>query len=173
MSFYSLFSGGFVIPLSSSSSLHVCLCELIILCDDMLWLPYLYLLCIYCMFDFPGSSDGKSVCLHCGRPGFHPCVGKILWRRKWQPIPVLLPRKSHAWRSIVSYSPWGPKESFSFWFPHGLYKTSNKYNNIFQGDNNLTTQHSKTTILLPYCPHFMFWYDNLYLLYYVSINKLL
>ena len=24
-----------------------------------------------------------------------PCVGKILWRRKWQPTPVLLPGKSH------------------------------------------------------------------------------
>ena len=24
------------------------------------------------------------------------------WRRKWQPIPVLLPRKSHGWRSLVS-----------------------------------------------------------------------
>jgi len=25
--------------------------------------------------------------------GFHPWVGKILWRRKWQPTPVSLPRK--------------------------------------------------------------------------------
>ena len=23
------------------------------------------------------------------------------WRRKWQPTPVLLPRKSHGWRSLV------------------------------------------------------------------------
>ena len=27
--------------------------------------------------DFPGGSDGKSVCLQCGRPGFDPWVGKI------------------------------------------------------------------------------------------------
>ena len=27
--------------------------------------------------DFPGGSDGKSVCLQCGRPGFNSCVGKI------------------------------------------------------------------------------------------------
>ena len=26
---------------------------------------------------------------------FHPCVGKILWRRKWQPTPVFLPGESH------------------------------------------------------------------------------
>ena len=31
------------------------------------------------------------------------------WRRKWQPTPVLLPGKSHGWRSLVGYIPWGPK----------------------------------------------------------------
>ena len=31
-------------------------------------------------------------------------------RRKWQPTPVLLPGKSHGWRSMVGYSPWGHKE---------------------------------------------------------------
>ena len=35
----------------------------------------------------------------------------IHWRRKWQPTPVLLPGKFHEWRSLVSYSPWGHKES--------------------------------------------------------------
>ena len=33
------------------------------------------------------------------------------WRRQWHPTPVLLPGKSHGWRSLVGYSPWGPKES--------------------------------------------------------------
>jgi len=28
-------------------------------------------------------------------------------RRQWHPTPVLLPRKSHGWRSLVGYSPWG------------------------------------------------------------------
>ena len=32
---------------------------------------------------------------------------KIPWRRKWQPIPVFLPGKSHGWRSLEGYSPWG------------------------------------------------------------------
>ena len=44
------------------------------------------------------------------RPGFDPGVRKIPWRRKWQPTPVFLPRKSHGWRSLVGYSPWGCKE---------------------------------------------------------------
>ena len=34
-----------------------------------------------------------------------------IWRRKWQPTPVLLPGKFHGWRTLVGYSAWGPKES--------------------------------------------------------------
>ena len=43
--------------------------------------------------------------LQCGRPGFDPSVRKIFRRKKWQPTPVLLPGKSHGWRSLVGYSP--------------------------------------------------------------------
>ena len=52
-----------------------------------------------------------SVCLQCRRPGFNPWIGKISWRRKWQPTPVLLPGESQGWRSLIGYSPWGRKES--------------------------------------------------------------
>ena len=38
-------------------------------------------------------------------------LGFVGPRRKWQPTPVLLPGKSHGWRSLVGYSPWGPEES--------------------------------------------------------------
>ena len=33
------------------------------------------------------------------------------WRRQWHPTPVLLPGKSHGWRSLVGYSPWDRQES--------------------------------------------------------------
>ena len=42
--------------------------------------------------------------------GFDPWVRKILWRRKWQPTPVLLPGESHGQRSLVGYCPCGHKE---------------------------------------------------------------
>ena len=29
------------------------------------------------------------------------------WRRQWHPTPVLLPGKSHGWKSLVGCSPWG------------------------------------------------------------------
>ena len=35
--------------------------------------------------------------------GFNPWLGKIPWRRKWQPTPVFLPGESHGWRSLVGY----------------------------------------------------------------------
>ena len=38
-------------------------------------------------------------------------VGKIPWRRKWQPTPVFLPGESHGQRGLVGYSPRGRKES--------------------------------------------------------------
>jgi len=41
---------------------------------------------------FPGGSGGKE---SAGNAGFNPWVGKIPWRREWQPTPVFLPGKSH------------------------------------------------------------------------------
>ena len=45
------------------------------------------------------------------RHRFNPWVGKIPWRREWQPIPVFLPGKYYGQMSLVDYSPWGCKES--------------------------------------------------------------
>ena len=50
------------------------------------------------------------ICLQCRRPAFNPWVGKIPWRRAWQPTPVFLPGEFHGQRSLVGYSPWGHKE---------------------------------------------------------------
>ena len=41
--------------------------------------------------------------------GFDPWVGKIPWRRAWQPTPVFLPEESHGLKSLVGYGP-GHKE---------------------------------------------------------------
>ena len=51
------------------------------------------------------------MCPQCGRPRFDPWVGKIPWRRKWQPPPVFPPGKSHGRRSLAGYSPWGGSQS--------------------------------------------------------------
>ena len=49
--------------------------------------------------------------MQCGRPRFDPSVGKIPWRRNWQPTPVLLLGDSQGWRSLAGYSSLGCKES--------------------------------------------------------------
>ena len=62
---------------------------------------------------FPGGTSGKEHTCQCRRHkrcGFSPWVGKILWRRAWQPLPVFLPGESYGQRSLGSYSPWGSKE---------------------------------------------------------------
>ena len=33
------------------------------------------------------------------------------WRKQWHPTPVLLPGKSHGWRSLMGCSPWGCEKS--------------------------------------------------------------
>ena len=60
---------------------------------------------------FPGFSNGKESTCSVGNPRFDPSLGKIPWRRKWQPTPVLLPAEPHGQRSLEGYNPWGHKES--------------------------------------------------------------
>ena len=60
---------------------------------------------------FPGGSVVKNLPASAGEGQFDPRVGKIPWRRRWQPTPVSLPGEVHGQRSLAGYSPWGHKES--------------------------------------------------------------
>ena len=53
-------------------------------------------------------------------------VGKVSWRRKRLPTPVLLPRKSHGWRSLAGYSPWGDMELSTTWWLNNCYYHAGK-----------------------------------------------
>ena len=55
-------------------------------------------------------TQTERIHLQCRKPGFDPWVGKIPWRRKWQPTPVFLPGELHGQKSLAGYSPWGRKE---------------------------------------------------------------
>ena len=46
-----------------------------------------------------------GICLQCRRCALDPWIGKIPWRRKWQPTPLFSPGKSYGQRSLVGYSP--------------------------------------------------------------------
>ena len=52
------------------------------------------------LIGLPWWLGGKECVSQCRRRGFDPWVGKILWRRKWQPTPVFLlknPTDRGAW----------------------------------------------------------------------------
>ena len=55
-----------------------------------------------------GTSDKEPIgqCRRRRRRVFDPWVGKIPWRRAWQPTPVFLLGKSRGQRSLAGYSPW-------------------------------------------------------------------
>ena len=74
-------------------------------------LPNLFIHCYIIHWGFPGDSEVKDSTCQCRRCRFNPWVGKIPWRRKWQPTLVFLLGEFHGWRSLVGYSPRGRKES--------------------------------------------------------------
>ena len=65
------------------------------------------------MLGLPRWLSGKEPACHCRRckrHGLDPWVGKISWRRKWQPTSVFLSRKFYGQRSLAGYSSWSCKE---------------------------------------------------------------
>jgi len=69
--------------------------------------PFMHLLRVIYL-GFPGGTSSRESschCRRCRRPGFHPWVRKIPWRRAWQPTPVFLPERFNGQRSLVGYIP--------------------------------------------------------------------
>ena len=66
---------------------------------------------------FPGGSVVKNSAANAGDAGDlgSSRVGKISWRRAWQPSSIVLPGKSQGWWSLVGYSPWGHKRVGHNW----------------------------------------------------------
>ena len=63
------------------------------------------------------GASGKEPTCQCrrfNRPGFSPWVGKIPWKRSWQPSPIFLPGESHGQRSLVGYNPSGHRVRYDW-----------------------------------------------------------
>ena len=75
-------------------------------------------------------------------------VGKISWRRKRPPTPVLLPEESHGQRSLVGYTPWGRKESeqmgICYFYCQGKKKSTQK-NYFARSDNEFQQLQHETS----------------------------
>ena len=96
--------------LVDSLNIHLVLTR--ILAKERVLMEEVYLL------GFPGVSDGKDSAFNAG-DGLGHWVGKILWRREWQPTSVFLPGKSH-WGSMglqrVGHD-WATNHHHIFWDP--------------------------------------------------------
>ena len=55
--------------------------------------------------------EGLSLPANAAYAGLIPGLGRLPWRRKWLPTPVVRPREFHRQRSLAGSSPWGGKES--------------------------------------------------------------
>ena len=59
----------------------------------------------------PGGAVVKNLSTNVEYKRVNPCVGKVPWRRKWQPTPLILPGKCHGQRSLMGSGQRGHKES--------------------------------------------------------------
>ena len=85
---------------------HICLCIYTHIC--MWWILRLF---PSLGVGFPGGTAVKNLpaVQETWRHKFDPWVRKILWRRKWQPSAVTVPRKPHGQRCLTCSSPRGRK----------------------------------------------------------------
>ena len=73
----------------------------------VLSLPFAKIIYI-CLRGFTCGASGKESACHCRRHkrrGFNSWVGKIPWRRAWQPTPIFLLGEFHGQKSLVGCSP--------------------------------------------------------------------
>ena len=87
----------------------------------------------YCSSDSFVDPDGYSI----SSEGFLLTLVDIIvirvkfWRRQWHPSPVLLPGKSHGWRSLVGCSPWGRTELDTTEQLHFHFSLSSQASSVF------------------------------------------
>ena len=67
--------------------------------------------CQLLLLGFPDGSEGKVSACNAGNPGSIPGSGRSPGEGNSNPLQYSCLEKSHGWRSLVGYSPWGRKES--------------------------------------------------------------
>ena len=72
---------------------------LFLLTSSLLYFSYTKLFVIVWAIGLPWWLSGKESACQCRRRRFDPWVGKIPWRRKWQPTPVFFLENSMDWEA--------------------------------------------------------------------------
>ena len=106
---------------------------------------------------FPSGAVVKNPPANAGRLrrlGFHPCIGKVLWSRTWQPTPVFLPGKFHGQRIRVGYTPRGHRvrHSWATLWVHAHTHITHQERNLVEYD--LVKLDFDSLIFVKYCKYF-------------------
>ena len=115
--------------------------------------------------DFPGSSVVKNLPANAGDVGWISGVGKVPWKRKWQPTPEFLPGKFHGQRSQAGHSPWGHKR-----VGHNLVNKQ-QYFNMSQYEINKSHLSYQSSLAAYFKSNYEFHYQLIYTMNLVA-NKL-
>ena len=71
---------------------------------------FLFRLIWFLSLEIKGLPRWLRIHLQFKKGQLDPWVGKIPWRKAWQPTPVFLPGESQGQKSLVGHSSWGHKE---------------------------------------------------------------
>ena len=109
--------------------------------------------------------------------GFDPGIGKIPWRRKWQPPPVFLPGKSHGQSSLVGYSSWVWKETETTEGLSTLLDTDvgthwSQLRHILRGNTNFKAQSFISTLVKIKIKTWAYLWENIYLKHFYHQDEL-
>ena len=114
----------------------------------------------------PWWLSGKESTCQCRghrRCGIDPRVGKIPWRREWQPTPVFLSGKiSWAEEAGGMHSPWGHKESdTTVCICHAMPRLNSCMADGGLGHpNSKTSRHKRGAPLIPALPRIAVWFAH-------------
>ena len=81
--------------------------NLFLICLEILYKTKMITIIIIIILRSQVALSGREPTCQCRRSKrcqFHPWVGKIPWRRVWQPTLVFLPGEHHGQRSLMGYS---------------------------------------------------------------------
>ena len=115
-------------------------------------------------YSLPGSKlqqwrgdvlDGKESAWNAGDLGLIPGSGRYPCRRRWQPTPVLLPGEFQGQRSLLGYSPWGPKELHTTeWLTPSFFSDFN--NDVITRKHTVVSDRSEMEPQTPTSPNSLF-----------------
>ena len=95
----------FDVPVSLNLTSHHIISELSRMKSIIIIISTIYCVPTLCSGFSDGSAEYTCNAGDIKRHRFDPWVGKIPCKRKWQPTPVFLPKKSQGQRSLACYSP--------------------------------------------------------------------